>query len=242
MDRSLQRNLGSLARAWHHDFDRHPKGLARHSAHRGRRTDRWTGRPSARARRVSAPRRDTPRRRHPVRPSSSSTTGFRGGVHAGADLLDPFLPVQLTGAEAPISHTAYQGIVLLICATVVAARQPKARPWLAGAIGFIALSFGPWLYFQGRVLEVQGAALAGPAGVAMLAVPLFGRLTRWYRAGAVATLMLAPWLPASRAPQHRALLAVALIADVLLCAPLLGLTTTTPCRTRWGPSRTRCSA
>ncbi|HCH65882.1 MAG TPA: hypothetical protein DFR83_23980, partial [Deltaproteobacteria bacterium] len=117
---------------------------------------------------------------------------YRGGVQTGADLIDPFLPVQLTGAEASVSHTAYQGVVLLGCAAVIAVRHPPARRWMAGALGFVALSFGPWLYWKGEVLQVGGAHLAGPAGIAMLAVPVFGRLTRWYRAGAVAGLMLAP--------------------------------------------------
>ena len=49
----------------------------------------------------------------------------------------------------------------------------------------------------------------------MLAVPLFGRLTRWYRAGAVATLMLAPL--AALAP----LLIAGLYAAGTLSIPLL---------------------
>ncbi len=146
---------------------------------------------------------------------------FRGGVRTGADLLDPFLPVQLTGGEAPVSHTAYQGIVVLLCAIWVARSHRSARAWLLGAVGFIVLSFGPWLYWGGSVLRLSGAPLAAPAGLAILAVPVLGRLTRWYRAGAVATLLLAPLAArAGRTPHIQVGIALAICLDVLVCAPL----------------------
>lgn len=149
---------------------------------------------------------------------------FRGGVRTGADLSDPFLPGLLTGGVADPSHTAYLGLGVLLLAGWAAWRQPRLRPWLAGALGFALLSFGPWLYLGGRALRVGGAPLAGPAGLLMLALPPLARLSRWYRAGAVASLLLAPVAAAGLArlarPRLRGLVLVGLLADLLLLAPL----------------------
>ena len=55
----------------------------------------------------------------------------------------------------------------------------------------------------------------------MLAIPVLGRLTRWYRAGAVATLLLVPAAAtAVRRPAGVIVLCVAVLADTLLLAPL----------------------
>jgi len=146
---------------------------------------------------------------------------FRGGVRTGADLLDPLLPIQLTGSEADVSHTAYLGLVLVAAACVAAVRHPRARPFLAAAAAFALLSLGPWLYLGGSVLRLGDAPLAGPAGLAILAVPVLGRLTRWYRAGAVATLLLAPL--AARLPRSTPVaigLGLAILIDTLALAPL----------------------
>ena len=146
---------------------------------------------------------------------------FRGGFKLGADLTDPFLPGFLTGGEAVASHTAYLGLVLVAAACVAAVRHPRARPFLAAAAAFALLSLGPWLYFGGSVLRLGDAPLAGPAGLAILAVPVLGRLTRWYRAGAVATLLLAPL--AARLPRSTPVaigLGLAILIDTLALAPL----------------------
>ena len=147
---------------------------------------------------------------------------FRGGVQTGADLLDPWLPVLLTGGQADVSHTAYLGAVVLVSALWAVWQAPHKRwPWLAGALAFAALSLGPWLYLGGTALRVGDAALAAPAGLLTLAFPVMGRLTRWYRAGAVATLMLAPLTSTTvRQPAWMIALCAALIADTLLLAPL----------------------
>ena len=147
---------------------------------------------------------------------------FRGGVQTGADLLDPLLPGALTGGEAPISHTAYLGLAAVVVAALMVARDRRRWRWLAGAACFCVLSLGPYLYLRGAALIVGGHALLGPAGVLTLLVPPLGRLTRWYRAGAVATLLLAPLvsLAGSGRPLRGLMLDVALVADALLAAPL----------------------
>lgn len=148
---------------------------------------------------------------------------FRGGVRTGADMLDLWLPGPLTGGEADPSHTAYLGLGVLILATVAAARDRRLRPWLAAALTMAALALGPWLYWKGTVVEVLGRPLAGPAGVLMLLVSPLARLTRWYRAAAVASLLLAPL--AARALTHlprplRLPVFVVILADLLLLAPM----------------------
>ena len=147
---------------------------------------------------------------------------FRGGVQTGADLLDPLLPGALTGGEAPISHTAYLGLAAVLIAALMVARDRRRWRWLAGAACFCALSLGPYLYLRGVALNVGGHALLGPAGVLTLILPPLGRLTRWYRAGAVATLLLAPLvsLAGKGRPLRGLVLGVALVADALLAAPL----------------------
>ncbi|MEC8423903.1 MAG: hypothetical protein VX000_09010, partial [Myxococcota bacterium] len=116
---------------------------------------------------------------------------FRGGLETGADLLDPLLPVFLTGHEAPVPHTAYLGAALLLAAVVGLLRDPRRWPWLLGAAAFSVLSLGPWIYVAGRAARVGNALIPGPAAALMLLVPGLSRITRWYRAGAVASLLLA---------------------------------------------------
>ncbi len=148
-------------------------------------------------------------------------TRFRGGLEAGADLLDPLLPVQLTGGEAPVPHTAYVGVVLVVVASLAAWRDRTRWPWLAGAAAFVALSFGPWLYVAGRALRIGDGVVPGPAAALMLAVPGLARVTRWYRAGAVATLLLAPLAAASvRRPRAQVAVVAAVLVDALLLSPL----------------------
>ena len=146
---------------------------------------------------------------------------FRGGLRYGADLTDLALPALLTGHEAPVSHTAYLGLIALGLAGLAVARDWRRWPWLAGASAFAALSLGPRLYWGGVAVELADRGLLGPAGVAMLAVPALARLTRWYRAGAVATLLLAPLVSAAPRRGATAALAAALVVgDALLLAPL----------------------
>jgi hypothetical protein len=148
---------------------------------------------------------------------------FRGGVRTGADLLDPLLPGFLTGGQADPSHTAYVGLGVVCLAGLAAWRTPRLRPWLAGGLAFVALSLGPWLYLGGEVLRAGGAPLAGPAGLLMLAVPPLARLSRWYRAGAVASLLLAPLALETlrgRRPLVVGLATAALVADLLWLAPM----------------------
>lgn len=146
---------------------------------------------------------------------------FRGGLETGADLLDPLLPVALTGGEAPVSHTAYVGLVLFAVACAAVWRDRRRWPWLAGAAAFMVLSLGPWLYVGGRALRVGGGVVPGPAAALMLAVPGLARVTRWYRAGAVATLLLAPLASTvGRHPFGRGAVVLVVLLDALLLAPV----------------------
>jgi len=147
---------------------------------------------------------------------------FRGAAEHGADLADPWLPVQLTGGGAyPTSHTAYLGLAALLLACVALWRRRELWPWLAGALAFSLLSLGPWLYWRGHPLQLGEGHVLGPAGLLTLALPsFFGRITCWYRAGAVASLLLAPLVSVLGRGRWGPLAALLVLADLLLCAPL----------------------
>ncbi len=148
---------------------------------------------------------------------------YRGGVQTGADLLDAWLPVQLTGHEADISHTTYLGLALVILGVLAVVRDRGRWPWLAGLLAMVALSWGPWMTMAGEVLRLGERPLLGPAGLLMNNVPPFDRITRWYRAGAVATLLLAP-LVALAARDWRsgrlAILVGVVLLEATVAAPL----------------------
>ncbi len=169
--------------------------------------------------------------RDPTLPGSQARAGlprivenpaiFRGGVQTGADLTDPFLPGPLTGGEADVSHTAYLGVVALSMALLAVRADRRRWPWLLGALGWTALSLGPHLYLGGEALRLGDRPLLGPAGVLTLGMPVLGRLTRWYRAGAVASLLLAPLVACAGGKGARAVaVASLLVLDALLLAPL----------------------
>jgi hypothetical protein len=158
---------------------------------------------------------------------------FRGGMQTGADMLDPWLPAALTGGEAEVSHTAYLGAFVLLLAVLAVARDRRRWPWLAGGLSFAVLSWGPWLSVGGLGLRIDNQLVTGPAGWLAAGVPVLDRLTRWYRAGAVASLLLAPLAALGaaeltrgwRARPHRHTTALVTIGavvwvDALLLAPL----------------------
>ncbi|MCP4806901.1 MAG: hypothetical protein GY913_21085 [Proteobacteria bacterium] len=136
---------------------------------------------------------------------------FRGGLWHGADLTDPWLPVLLTGGEAPVSRTAYVGMFALILSIWAVWRRRELWPLLAGSLAFTLVSFGPWLYLFGETVAM------GPVGWAESVVEPITRLTRWYRAGAVAALLLAPLV--SSIPYARFLVPL-VVLDALFLAPL----------------------
>jgi hypothetical protein len=147
---------------------------------------------------------------------------FRGGIQTGADLSDPFLPGWLTGGEADISHTAYLGLLMIILAGLAARRHASARPWLIGSVAMVLLSFGPHWHIAGRTLALGEEALRAPAGWLMVLEPL-DRMTHWYRAGAIAHLMLVPpvaLLLSSVKWKIQLICGLGLAADLLICAPL----------------------
>ncbi len=144
---------------------------------------------------------------------------FRGDIWHGADLTDAWLPVQLTGGEGDWSHTAYVGLVALVFGVAAVNRRRELWPFLAGSVVFSVLALGPWLYFGGEVLRVGGEPLLAPAGLLEEAWPELTRFTRWYRAGSVAALLLAPLVSTWRG-RSSLLVAALVVADTLILAPM----------------------
>lgn len=146
---------------------------------------------------------------------------FRGGLMTGADLLDPWLPAPLTGAVAAVPHSAYLGVVALVAAIVVVWRQPRRWPWLAGIVGLVLVALGPHLSVAGRPVDLGSGPLLAPAGMLIAAAEGLGRITRWYRAAGVASLLLAGLVAAApRSGRTALLLAGGLVLDALLLAPV----------------------
>lgn len=142
--------------------------------------------------------------RHHALPPPSGLQPWRGAWMEGADLLDLFVPAVLTGA-ASWPTTAYLGVALLGGALVGAWQWGRASaPWLLGVVAFVSLALGPFLVVAGHV---TGAPT--PAG--LLELTFLGRLTRWYRAGAVAVLLLAPLAAWATARRPVALVLAALV-------------------------------
>ncbi|MEL6349698.1 MAG: hypothetical protein AAFV53_41725, partial [Myxococcota bacterium] len=120
----------------------------------------------------------------PSLPSWSPVTAYRGGLLYGADLLDVFVPVVVTGGEAVASHTAYLGVVTAFVAMVVVWRRRSMWPWAAGALVMALLSLGPYLFFAGRPVVASGGIRTGPAAALTILLSTTFLVTRWYRAGA----------------------------------------------------------
>ena len=149
---------------------------------------------------------------------------WRAAGERGVDLLDLFVPAPLTGAASDLPHTGYLGVLTLGLAVIGASRawrrgERRALLWALGAALFASLALGPWISVGGAFPTVGGRALLGPAGLLAWLTPL-GRLTRWYRAAAVAALLLVPL--ATRAARGRTalLLAPLVLLDARLLAPL----------------------
>jgi hypothetical protein len=151
-----------------------------------------------------------------------NTAVWRGAWREGADLLDLFLPATLTG-HAPLATTAYLGLSVLVLAGVGVWRwrQEGGRPWpwVVGAVAFAALALGPWLSFGGELVEVGGYRLVMPAGW-LERLPPLDRLSRWYRAGAVAALLLAPLVARAVRGPGALVAAVVVLLDLRLLAPI----------------------
>ncbi|MCB9763022.1 MAG: hypothetical protein H6739_24695 [Alphaproteobacteria bacterium] len=143
--------------------------------------------------------------------------GFRGGLRYGIDLTDAWAPAPLTGGTADIAHTGYIGIIALVLAGIAVARDRRLWPWLAGGLAFLLVALGPHLYWKGEVLRWGGQPLLAPVGVLIEALPEVGRMNRWYRAAAVASLLLIPL--AARACRPSWLVAFA-VADALWLSPV----------------------
>jgi hypothetical protein len=152
-----------------------------------------------------------------VRPILDATV-FRGGNLAGADVLDLALPGFVTGGEAPAGHTAYLGVFAILLAISSVVRDRSRWPWLAGAGAFAIAAMGLHVTLGGRLVEVGSATLLAPVGLLAKGAPVLLRLTRWYRAAAVAGLLLAP-LVALVPSRARWLAGLLLVADACLLTP-----------------------
>lgn len=148
------------------------------------------------------------------------TEAWRGAWGEGTDLLDLLLPQQWTGAAAEAPHTGYLGLSLLLLAALGAWRAGGRRGalWLGAALAFAGLALGPWTSVGGELRRLGHLDLRGPAWVLESFTPL-RVLSRWYRAGAVAALLLVPL--AATALQGRRAWAAALLVlvDLRLGAP-----------------------
>ena len=144
---------------------------------------------------------------------------WRGASDGGADLLDLFVPAPFTGSVALAPSTAYLGVVLLGLALLGARRRRDLWPWLLGAVAFASLALGPWLMVAGAPLRVGGHALIGTAGLPEL-LPVLSRLSRWYRAGAVAVFLMVPLAVAALPARWRPALALAVLLDARLLGPV----------------------
>ena len=145
-------------------------------------------------------------------------TPWRGSVRDGADVLDLLLPDLLTGPSAAVPTTAYLGVALLALA-VAGLWRSRRLAWAGGAVFFGVLALGPWLMLGGEVATFGGRPLLAPAGL-LEGVPVLERMSRWYRAGAVAVLLLVPL--ASVALRGRMALVAALVVglDARLGSPV----------------------
>ncbi|MDP6933521.1 MAG: hypothetical protein QGG40_11425 [Myxococcota bacterium] len=145
------------------------------------------------------------------------TQPWRAGSQVGADILDLFVPAPFTGAY-DIPSTAYLGMVTLVL-TGIGIRRKSNRWWLVGAVIFALLALGPWLHLGGEPIGTERVRWMGPAGWAMTWTPL-GRLTRWYRAGAVALLLLIPIAARALTGRRAAAACLLVLLDARWFAPL----------------------
>ena len=166
--------------------------------------------------------------------AESSKTGaplllapLRGGTIGYAQIFDPWLPAPFTGAFSELSQTTYLGIVVILFAALAVVRERRLWPWLAGAAVLSLISVGPRLYLGRALVVIGGQALPLPAEL-LGRLPGLGRITHWYRVAPVAGLLLAAL--ASRWGDRRwsPLLALALLLDLTLLAPLPFPHATTP--------------
>lgn len=122
---------------------------------------------------------------------------WRGAWREGADLVDLFVPSWITGECASAPTTGYLGLFWLLVVGWGAVRALKMErfgtvlPWLLGAVVFAVLALGPFVVVGGEVATLGSAELWAPAAF-LESVPILGRLSRWYRAAAVAVLLSIP--------------------------------------------------
>jgi hypothetical protein len=93
--------------------------------------------------------------------------------------------------------TGYLGLFWLGIVGWGAARASRTEqrnallPWLGGSLAFAVLALGPFVVVAGEVVTLGSAELWAPAAF-LESVPVVGRLSRWYRAAAVAILLSIP--------------------------------------------------
>ncbi|MBN1336771.1 MAG: hypothetical protein JXB39_12505 [Deltaproteobacteria bacterium] len=155
------------------------------------------------------------------RPPLGSVLAFRTLPSPSADVLDLWLPAAFTGGKQPFASTAYLGPVALLFAVGAVVRDRRRWPWLAGALAFALVSLGAWILVGGRPLRVGQGLVPGPAAALMAALPgLLARLTRWFRAGAVATFLLAPLVSTWGRSRAGPVVALLVVLDAVVCSPV----------------------
>jgi hypothetical protein len=148
----------------------------------------------------------------------SFTGAWRGAWLGGADLLDLVVPAPLTGPVAAEPATAYLGVVLVTLALRGAwvSRRPLL---LLPPLAFALLALGPWVAIAGDAVRFGGGVLPGPAWLLEQLGPLQG-MTRWYRAGGVAVLLLVPAAVQLLRGRWALVAALLVMLDARLLSPL----------------------
>jgi hypothetical protein len=158
-----------------------------------------------------------------VLPPLDRLVGWRAGLAYGVDWLDLWVPLPLTGEAGMLSHTGYLGLVSILLAVTAVWRRRSLWPYLAGVVVFSLLALGPWWTVGGEVVRFGDRVVPAPAGVLCMAFPVFWRITRWYRAAALAALILATlaaWA-LSRMPRRFSFpLAALVFIDLLVTSPV----------------------
>lgn len=143
------------------------------------------------------------------------TWDFRGDWRVvpagGADLLSSFVP---PFRHISMSRTTYLGLAGVV---VALSRPRRTWPMWAGILLFAVIAMGPYVQVLGW--PVLGTAPVAPVAALTRLLPLFAAIGNWYRAGAIAAVLLSAAVAVAlsgRPPRTIAIVCAVLAADALL--------------------------